>query len=907
MAEYRVMPVSRSIVHDHVVGLVGRAIAESASSGGDYKDQSTLLEDARSFAIDLSEARLEGVMTRVVVWDFHRFREGMGLPADVDSSKAWDAYVGGAGPRYLDRWFQIFPLLPRLVTAVVVGSAEHAMEICRRLVADTDILRSRFGLLPSETIAFADLGGDPHRGGRAAAVLAGRESRVIYKPRPVSPEEMMGHLFTKYGDLLAFDMSGMVPAGVDRGEYGWQDVVEAAPAHSIQECCDYYYRAGAASALFAAIGTSDIHHENVIAHRDRPVFVDLETALRADCGTSYFDVPTALRDDAGYSISATLMLPHRPMGGPYSVLMSGLGVPFSQTSTRTDFLPVMYGTDAYDIRKERWEMEHEENVLHGPDGPVNILDHEEDFAQGYREGYSVIRRDHESLCREVERRATYRTVFRSTAVYARFMQALWEPSRLKDPSEMKRTLGLMGMPNSLPTRVADKQIFQSEAAELSNGDVPYFVTASDSTWAQGVLGDLPSVFDLSPIERAECGLRSLGDGALLREELTIDRSFAEVRALVDSGRHATGAAVTVFDRMASKGELTSDSIADAINLLAIKSQRGVGWLSGGSPEVFGTFNSAPAVSLHDYGIHIPLRRRATSSLGDDAMSDRASAAEAGYLQLARKYRSSLVGSPFSLISGPQSVGYSLLMSPDGLRLFLESVSCSDLSPDGDFVVGSGATLVAMNAVAALDGSEAKRMAGSQSRLSEGLPEELGIAHGRLGIYWMNWVLAEVAEDPSGSASAGQSIDAAVSAILGRADSSWCNGHAGAAIVAVACGRLGQQTGNGLLERMSVLPPGPVDISVCHGLAGRLQAMVRLHHAGFESALSAAVELRDRAVRQIAHFGYFTGSAEHRSMLGYFLGWSGLLDALLLVDLADEPCSRWIPIAMDTAGAVEELA
>lgn len=127
---------------------------------------------------------------------------------------------------------------------------------------------------------------------------------------------------------------------------------------------------------------------------------------------------------------------------------------------------------------------------------------------------------------------------------------------------------------------------------------------------------------------------------------------------------------------------------------------------------FGTFNSAPAVSLHDYGIHIPLRRRATSSLGDDAMSDRASAAEAGYLQLARKYRSSLVGSPFSLISGPQSVGYSLLMSPDGLRLFLESVSCSDLSPDGDFVVGSGATLVAMNAVAALDGSEAKRMAWS---------------------------------------------------------------------------------------------------------------------------------------------------------------------------------------------------
>ena len=56
--------------------------------------------------------RVTTIVPRVMVVDFHAFREARGLPADPDATLATDAYLEAFGPDELERWF-IALLIPK--------------------------------------------------------------------------------------------------------------------------------------------------------------------------------------------------------------------------------------------------------------------------------------------------------------------------------------------------------------------------------------------------------------------------------------------------------------------------------------------------------------------------------------------------------------------------------------------------------------------------------------------------------------------------------------------------------------------------------------------------------------------------------------------------------------------------
>ncbi len=854
------------------------------------------------FIEELALSRLETLSCRIAVSDFHHHRLELGLPADPSSRVAWDSYLRrmaeGRGELLMSR----YPRLSGLARAVVSNVAEHAVEVVERVNGDLGLLAAE-DLTTDAPLRMFDLGGDPHRGGRSAVLLATEDDqhRIVYKPRSGAPEVGADRLLCRLGKELRRSLDRMVPRTIEAAiSYSWQEWVSSSPATQLADIEDFYYRFGAAAALFGAVGATDIHHENVLAASDRPVFVDLETTLRGDNESDPNNPISALRDSIKFSSCNTLIIPQRVAHGPYSIIMSGLGVPYEQMSKRTDFVSVEVESDAYDLARRSFDFRHVDNVLHGPSGPTSILDFHEAFLQGMRDGYAGIRSARKDLIEIAAWPVNYRMIPRATAVYGRFLQAAWDPTRLASADGDQKLFAKLGTPHGIGHPMAAKFVASSEVAQLTNGDVPYFEIPSQDIRVRDHAGRLSSpIVDFSPAERAQRGLERVHADTVLSEEVLVDRGLAELRRLPNATWATGPQQTTVFDRLAKDRRLLVPELYQSLVALGTHTRKEVVWATGASPETLGTFDSGVACSLHDYGVTIPLRRFAQSEANSDPEArNTATRAERGLERLARYYREVLDEAATSIISGSLSIPYSMLLAQDGVPALRRTLASTPLTAESDFIVGSPAALLLASALDATTLEDRDRSLTEVDALplnSIGPEDEL--AHGKIGIEWTRYWLRH-ASDPD---SAAEELAAYLSRLPTKCGLSWCKGLAGRAVAAADVldameERLIQQ----FVERLARVPAGPVDLSVCHGVSGQAQALAALAQAGVRGARDAAREVMDEARRAMARWGYFTGAPADRSMLGYFLGWSGFLDTLLIVEGIDHPHRQWVPSAVSTA-------
>jgi type 2 lantibiotic biosynthesis protein LanM len=176
--------------------------------------------------------------------------------------------------------FSNYPLLARFFATTI----EHWITACAELICrfaedycELTQLTSHF--CDTVTAVSCDLS-DPHNNGRTVAVLTLSETKkVVYKPRPLRFEHKFTQLLSR---LSARSLSRPLraPAMIDRGKYGWMEFIEGRPCESADEVVSFYTRSGALLCLAGVFGITDLHHENLIADRDDPIVIDLETALQ---------------------------------------------------------------------------------------------------------------------------------------------------------------------------------------------------------------------------------------------------------------------------------------------------------------------------------------------------------------------------------------------------------------------------------------------------------------------------------------------------------------------------------------------------------------------------------------------------------------------------------------------------
>jgi type 2 lantibiotic biosynthesis protein LanM len=211
-------------------------------------------------------------------------RNGTGEPVH----EAYDAFVaeqlsGGYGLLLSE-----FPVVGRLLAVVTELWLDGSEEMLRRLAASRQELQQHFGIAPEAVLHKVQLNlSDPHRGGRAVAILSFGElhsddvCRVVYKPKDMQVDQTYQEFLQTLNEASNLPPLRRLTV-LSRDGYGFMEWVEHRLCRGDDELAAFYTNAGRTMAVLHILGCTDCHYENLIASDDQLVLVDTETLLEAD-------------------------------------------------------------------------------------------------------------------------------------------------------------------------------------------------------------------------------------------------------------------------------------------------------------------------------------------------------------------------------------------------------------------------------------------------------------------------------------------------------------------------------------------------------------------------------------------------------------------------------------------------
>jgi type 2 lantibiotic biosynthesis protein LanM len=458
---------------------------------------------ARVLLLELNGARIEGRLkgeTGEVRWKYF---------LDISSKRS---YWEGLSVHY--------PTLLARVERLVGNRCAALLEFAERWASDRAQIAKLCGAPPGALREVTFGAGDSHRGGRTVAIVSCEGGRVVYKPRSLAVEEKLVGFIAGLERDLGRPLPIRVPAVVAFADYGWAEFVDHRYAADDAELGRFYEGIGQWLAVMRLVAGTDMHSENLIAHRECPVIVDCETLFTPNIPPFPSGFGDAI-DRAALLVSGTVLasglLPARGTGlGFRGVDISGVGsLPGQQPAI---LLPDIEdaGTDLARIGVTPTVMAIAQNH---PAPQPSIADFWPNVLNGFDELSNIFRRlDAQGELRkrlEAFETCRIRVVLRATETYAELARMLWHPVSLHDEEKSRAYAQdlLAKMAANVATAPGDPAVIAAEIDDLMIGDIPIFSAMVHN----GVLTGPAGVQWLSERNLAEDAVRNWRDADFLRE------------------------------------------------------------------------------------------------------------------------------------------------------------------------------------------------------------------------------------------------------------------------------------------------------------------------------------------------------------------------------------------------------
>lgn len=831
------------------------------------------------------------------------------LIASAHAAAAEDDFATVAGrvssPAGRQEILDVHPVLRRLLDQQTEQTITAILEMVARYDADRSQL-SRLGFAAGSRLLGVDISaGDQHANGRRVLILRTDAGRLVYKPRPLDIDLLVIGL----ADLVAEDLGRRrirLPRTEARGDYGWQEFIEARASSDEAEYREYYRNLGATLAFFTALGGHDLHYENVIGVGEAPVVVDLETALRVRDRMPRGDtLADAVARDAWYGPGGTLILPNLGGAERFDIDLSVAGTALEQRS-EVMTSGMLTGAGTRDISIEQMPAVIR-RVLQAPadlEPQLMFPDLSADLRDGYGEAAPILRRHLPVLRTRVAlARGEFREILRPTSTYAAFLEAATHPRYLGSEEERARLFALLGTPVTVPEDIAEV-VGRAETAALERGDVPYFCYRPSRRELREACGSPLSVSEEGRDLAAIDALDAFAERGLHKDLHLIEGLAACASDNVWQTRRAPEQRSTLFPVVADTPDAAALSMADQMLELAVWSpdRAEATIISTHLREDDRGLRLAPAdLTLYQGAGPAMLLAAAAASTGDVRYRD-------GLRALLEPFLVSPLPEPatFSAYTGAASMWRALAAADevldderirDAQRQVLDHAVDLLHAEDASRDVISGVSGLLPVLAAADHGSgryaaAIERAADLAQRWVPEAPRER-LAHGRLGALVGLAAVAESVEIDSERIAA-EILTEVRAALEQPVDapgvSSWCKGGAGALIGAAealpmlgfAVGDLDEAVGDAARDWFGRVR-FTSDASLCHGSAGVLVAASRLGRALDDTGLDRwSQEAALRILSDGARDGYTGGIAHAQNSLGYFLGMPGFAHALLYV-------------------------
>ncbi|GFH73030.1 type 2 lanthipeptide synthetase LanM family protein [Streptomyces diastaticus] len=916
-------PAALPLPEEEYEGLSGfeRVLAPFAEAAGDR--MAAALGGEERGLVDLAAVRaglvravgprLARIAARVLVTELHRAREAGGLTGGDSRARFREFLRRAGGRRGLAALLKAHPVLARLLGRVSLDAADAFAELLRRLVADHVALAEAGLPCGSDDRLLVDVeagAGDSHGGGRTVALLRFADgTRLVYKPRPVAAHRHFNDLADWLGRLPGAPRLRTLTV-LDRGTHGWVEFVEVLPCRTEPQVREFYRRQGALLALLHALDGTDLHHENLIAHGEHPVLVDVETLFHPALPIAASDDPAsrALHD----SVHRVGLLPQFLLGDDSALDMSAVG------GGRAALSPVALagwadcGTDTMRLVRRPGRFRESANRPRLHERTAEPAAYTAELCEGFRAAYTALGEARAELLGptgllERFRRDEVRVVARPTAVYATLLDETTHPELMREAGARDAVLarlreGTLGHP-ALPG------LEDEEIAQLWSHDVPVFTVRAGGTALTGVTGRaVPGTVPISGLARATGKIAAL-DSVDRQDQEWVIRA-AMVSASTTPAHHPAGpgrgprpAFAPEPERLLAAARSLGDQLvslayraADRANWLGLELLGDRYWRLGPMPADLAAGYCGPALFLAQLADVTGVARyaeTASASLAPvagllDALHEDPTAPPA----VGSGAFAGLGGLTYTLLEVERLLGEPACAEslPAALRLLEAAAAGERETGVGAGTAGGLAVLLAAHR--ATGRPETLRAAGrcAERLAAAGPPAGPGFLDGSAGTGWALLRYAERSGAPRFREAGLEALREAVAALPaanGAADEGWCHGRAGIALAvadspaALADHRLAAWL-TATTRLLRGAGPRPDD-SLCHGEAGLLEL---LGHGALAGARAGLVHRTGALLASVEDGGPRCGTPDHVPHAGLLTGLAGIGHGLLRAGFPD---------------------
>ena len=379
--------------------------------------------------------------------------------------------------QYLNDFFSLYPVLERRINEIIQNTIDIYKEVIERIDTDANEIMREFNIVESAFIVehLSTDFSDSHKNGRRVfCVEFVSGEKILYKPRCLQNEiklQEITNYFYKICNLGSYEYCIL-----DKGKYGWCEIVTQKDCESTEELSRYYQRIGVILFINYLLEGGDIHFENLIACNEYPVIIDAETFIgniEGDNGKSATEkVSNLLRKSVLYS--GILPFYSWNNAGDAGINMSAISgeegqkfpikIPFI-INPKSVNMRVVYD---YPVSKRN----HNLAMLKGKFiQPSEFVDK---IIQGFKSAYLGAMEHTETLLKIIQQYSELevRYLIRNTQQYVIVLSSSYHPELLMDGGA--RNLFFYSLINGNLQNENSKLLIEHEIEDLLSGDIPYF-------------------------------------------------------------------------------------------------------------------------------------------------------------------------------------------------------------------------------------------------------------------------------------------------------------------------------------------------------------------------------------------------------------------------------------------------
>ncbi|MCB1984397.1 MAG: type 2 lantipeptide synthetase LanM [Burkholderiales bacterium] len=440
----------------------------------------------QSFQSDLSQ-RLHRIVERVAVLEMNSARLSGHLSGSNSHERFQSFLTLLTDCKVVQSIWEEYPVLYRLLAKVSSHSQLAASQLVKNVIADyDDIIDIFFHGVNQGPIKNVHFGlGDSHRNGNTVNVLRFHSGKkIVYKPRSLDIDIHFYEVLTWLNNKKALPELKALRT-LNRHDYGWVEYIEAKECSSVDEVKCFYQRQGVYLGILYALGTTDLHRENIISCGEYPIIVDLETLLHPSLENTHEYQSENMRlfaETMNSSVLSTGLLPS-PLGVNRILDMSGLR---GRDNQLTPYKVLQWEDPCLDTWKYRRDHVRLPAANHSPrlNNESQMVDHYlNEFIEGFQHCYQLIIKYRDEFFGDDGLLSKFsndksRVVLRSTQTYGVLLQESYHPDVMRDGLARDQLFDQLWFPINTNKNLA--RVIKSEQGSLWNNDIPLFVTQPTS-------------------------------------------------------------------------------------------------------------------------------------------------------------------------------------------------------------------------------------------------------------------------------------------------------------------------------------------------------------------------------------------------------------------------------------------